>query len=358
MSGNPAKENYTRWSVLTLSFTAAILVIFASLTIYVDPLFHYHGPLKRFEYPLDNERYQNDGITRNFTYSGLITGTSMTENFKTSEAEALFGAPFVKVSFSGAYYKEIDNNLKRGFAAGKKISCVICGLDYNKLCADKDSVRYSDYPAYLYNNYLLDDVYYVLNKSILFNQTKRVLDYTASGQKTTAFDQYANWNARCTFGAEAVLATYSLGPAAESTVSLSDEERLKIVGNIRQNVTDLADQYPGTDFYLFFTPYSICYWEDLQNTGVLERQFDVEQTAIEELLKHPNIKLYCFFTDFETICDLNNYKDIYHYGEWVNSWILEQMYSGNYLLSEDNYLEHLAAMREFYTSYDYASLHR
>lgn len=351
-------RRYGKWIIATLGLTMALLLGLAAVTIYIDPLFHYHGPLAQFEYPLNNERYQNDGITRNLKYNGLITGSSMTQNFKTSEAETLFSTSFIKVPFSGASYKEIDNNLKQGFAAGKEISCVIRGLDYNSLCADKDTMRYSDYPVYLYNNNLFDDVYYVLNKAILLNQTRGVLRYTATGGSTTTFDEYSNWNARVTFGAEAVLASHGLGPAVKTPVSISEAEQQIILENIRQNVTDLADEHPKTTFYLFFTPYSICFWHVLQNTGTLERQFDIEQTVIEELLKHPNIKPYCFFTNFEMICDLNNYKDLYHYGEWVNSWMLEQMHSGNYLLTEDNYLQHLDAMREFYTSYDYASLHR
>lgn len=122
MFENPAEGKYTRWSVFTLLLTIAVLAIFASFTIYIDPLFHYHGPLGQFEYPLNDERYQNDGITRNFEYNGIITGTSMAQNFKTSEAEALFGVPFIKVTFAGGSYKEINNNLKRGFSEKKKSS--------------------------------------------------------------------------------------------------------------------------------------------------------------------------------------------------------------------------------------------
>lgn len=47
-----------------------------------------------------------------------------------------------------------------------------------------------------------------------------------------------------------------------------------------------------------------------------------------------------------------------HSGKWINFWILEKMHNGNFLLTKDNYQKHLAAMREFYNSYNYASLHR
>lgn len=347
-----------RWSVVTLLLTAAVLSALAAFTAYIDPFFHYHGPLEHYEYPLNDERYQNDGIIRNFEYNGLITGTSMTQNFKTSEAEALFGVPFIKVPFAGASYKEIDSNLRRGFSAGKEIDYIIRGLDFGALRNHKDYCRTDfEYPTYLYNDNPFDDVNYVLNKSVLLKRVRFILKYTKSGHQTTSFDEYSNWNDNYTFGAEAVLNSYSLGPAADAPTPASEADLRTVRENIRQNVTDLADEHPETVFYLFFTPYSICFWDECHNTGKVDWYIDITQAAVEELLKHPNIRLHCFFTNYEMICDISNYKDSVHYGEWINSWMLEQMHSGNYLLTEDNYLERLAAMREFYTSYDYASLH-
>lgn len=50
-------------------------------------IYHYHAPLEDFAYLLDrnNERYQNYGILSHFSYDTIITGTSLTENFKSSE---------------------------------------------------------------------------------------------------------------------------------------------------------------------------------------------------------------------------------------------------------------------------------
>ena len=94
------------------------ICFFSAITIYIDPLFHYHKPLEKFNYPIVDERYQNDGIVRNFEYNSIITGTSMVENFMTSEADEIFGSRFIKIPFSGGRYKEINDCLKRGYAAG------------------------------------------------------------------------------------------------------------------------------------------------------------------------------------------------------------------------------------------------
>lgn len=349
-------KNYIIWIIITTTLTVISFCLFASITIYIDPFFHYHKPLQDYEYPLkrDNERYQNDGITRNFEYDSIITGTSMTENFKTSEANEIFDADFIKVPFAGGSYKEMNDNLQRAYDAGKSITNVIRCLDYSHLIEDKNAQRENvDFPTYLYNSNLFDDVNYVLNKSILLTQTRNVIKYTESGKKTTDFDNYANWNASFTYGAETVLSTYTLGEKAAGDKILTEDESVMVYENIRQNVTDLADSHPETTFYLFFPPYSICYWDILNNGGRINLRIDAEQIAIEEILKHPNIKLYSFCDNFELICNLDNYRDKLHYGEWVNSWILEWMHNDEHLLTEKNYEKYIETIREFYNSYDY-----
>lgn len=347
------------WIVSTVAFAMIILILFASVTIYIDPLFHYHEPLDKYSYPLNNERYQNDGITRNFEYESIITGTSMAENFKKSEADKILGSDFIKVPFSGGSYKEINENLKRAYASGKDIKYIIRCLDYSLLINDKDSYREDvEYPVYLYNDNLFDDVNYVWNKSILFGSTRSVVRYTREGAETTSFDDYANWNSAYTFGAETVLGTYTLENMAGSEKMFSQEEREMVLGNIKQNVTSLADEHPETTFYYFFPPYSICYWDSLKNNGQVNWRIDAEEAAIKEILKHPNIRLYSFCSNFELVCNLDNYKDQAHYGEWVNSLILEWMYDDKGRLTTDNYQKYIKIVRKFYNSYDYSSLHK
>ena len=74
-----------KWCLLFMGETLFFLTVIILLTVIVDPFFHYHKPLASIQYQITNERYQNDGIIKHFDYDAIITGTSMTENFKTSE---------------------------------------------------------------------------------------------------------------------------------------------------------------------------------------------------------------------------------------------------------------------------------
>ena len=349
---------YKVWTISTLVLIMAFLISIALIIIYIDPFFHYHAPREEFAYLINHQRYQNDGIVRIFEYDGIITGSSMTENFKASEADRLFNAKFVKVPFQGGPYKEVNDNLKRAYSSGKNIKYVIRALDEKKLMYDKDfQVEISD-SFYIRNDNLFDDINYVLNKDVLLNNVWwGVITYTINGNKTTSFDEYANWNSTVKFGADIVLESYALTPKSEEIQVLSDETMQIIIENVKQNVTGLADEHPETTFYYFFPPYSICEWDIVNNNGQTNLLIDAEKLAIEEILKHPNIKLYSFNNNFELVCNLDNYKDTYHYGEWINSWMLEKMYNEEYLLTEDNYQQYIDDIRKFYNSYDYDSLH-
>lgn len=356
---------YKRWVFSTILLTVFVLLLTASVTIYKDPFFHYHAPLSGYtypqeEYPTNNERYLNDGITRHFSYDSIITGTSMTENFKTSEADSLFDADFIKVPFAGAKYKEISDNLKRAYNAGKEIRYIIWGLDYGNLFEDKDAkVENFTYPSYLYNDNPFDDINYVLNKSVLLGETMRVVKSDTGSGSSIDFDTYVNWTNyyKDQFGAKYVLATYRLKETPTPSRSLTLEEKQTLLDNLHQNITGLADEHPETTFYLFFPPYSICYWDILNNDGGLDLHLEAEEIAIEELLQHPNIKLYSFCDNYELVCNLEHYKDYSHYGEQINSEILKWMKNKEHLLTQENYQAYLKNVWDFYHSYDYASLH-
>lgn len=353
----PARRACARWTFGTVLLTLVLLCLFAAPTVYIDPLFHYHAPLEQYQYPLNDERYQNDGITRHFDYDSIITGTSMTENFKTSEADALFGANFIKVPFAGGYFKEVDQNLRRSYASGHDLRYVIRGLDPEQFLASKDFQNPSfDYPDYLYNNDPFDDLNYLLNKAILFDYTLAVPEFTAGGNHTPSFDEYANWSTRFSYGPPYAMQYDTITAEPPAPRSLTDEEKATIIESVQQNVAALAIEHPETTFYYFISPFSIVYWGRQYNNGAVQRQLDAEQVVIEQLLDLPNVRLYSFNNNFDLICDLDNYKDYEHYGEWVNSWILEQFQSDEYLLTQDNYQDYLDTIRQFYTTYDYPSL--
>lgn len=333
-----------------------ILITICSLNAIIDPYFHYHKPFSFLAYPIEYQRYQNDGIIKHFDYDAIITGSSMCENFMTSELDELFGTNSIKIPESGATYKEINDELIKAFNTNNDIKVVIRCLDYSRLDDDKDIIRYEDnwYPKYLYDKNIFNDIKYLLNKSTLMSSASVIIN-TLNKKKTTTFDEYSNWALEYILGAKYISYTRSNIRIENDNYTLTNEDKKRINDNLYQNVIVLANENPNSDFYLFLSPYSIYYFDKLNMSGQLIKQLEIEKSAIETLVQYDNIHLFSFF-DEEIICNLDNYRGINHYGEHINSYILQCMKESKNLITKDNYQEYCEKEREFFLNYDYDAL--
>ena len=350
------------WIAGYLIIVITLLCFAAYVTADIDPYFHYHAPkTDSYYYTLEEERCQNYGILEHFDYEGVITGTSMTQNFKTSEAEKIWGVPFVKVSSAGATFKEINGELNCAAENNPDLKYVIRSVDMNKFFDDKDMLRtdLGTYPTYLYDDCVLNDAPYVFNRSLLFKQIYPMVSASRDPDAKvgiTSFDDYDRWQEIFKYGREKVLETGLSDASPAKSIALSPEEADSVLASIQQNMTALARQYPDITFYYFMTPYSAAWWHSLLLEGTLDKQIDAERIVIEELLTCANIKLFSINCLFDLTTDLNNYKDDRHYGGWINTLLLHYMHDGKYQLTTDNYLDYLEEERQFYKSFDYSQL--
>lgn len=341
-----------KWNLLVLGTAIGILSLLAGATILIDPFLHYHGPLSFLEYPLKDERYQNDGITRNYEYQALITGTSMSQNFKTSEFEALWQVPAIKTSYSGATYHELNQGIARALSYNPDLKYVVCSLDGTKLISDADADEYTGYPDYLYDSNPFNDVSYLLNKEVV-PKTIAVINYTRAGEVTPTMDEYGSWSQYMRFGREAVMASFTKAEDLDEPTVLSEEDIATVKDNIEKNYLATAKANEDVEFYFFIPPYSICYWDALYRTKQLDAQMQAQELAVGLLLSAENVHVFAFDDQTDITGDLNNYSDTLHYGEWINSRILQSIYEGKGELTKDNYQEYFQNIKELYSNYDY-----
>lgn len=347
------------------------LMIFILLMVAIDPLFHYHAPLPHLNYKLirEDERLINDGIMRSFSYDGAVMGSSMIENTNISYVNDKMSGTFIKCPYFGASLKEMSLNEEQLISRNPETHKIIRCIDYLGIRQDKDLMNYSEdmYPDYLYNDNLVDDVHYVLNKNIFLKYTAPIV----LGQATEAessLDLWGNWMEGFSFGKDAVLATQSytsfeptsrdkvITDLDECMLLLTDEEISAVRDNIRQNCCMNAINHPEIDFYYFFSPYSICYWGSLFAQNDVAKQVACEKVAIEEMMDIPNLHLYSFNTDFSLTTNLDNYKDYYHYGEWTNYDLIDSISSNQNELTRDTYEEYLRTELLYYQTYDYSAI--
>ena len=355
------KQKPSIWLTGFLFLVFASVLVIGYLSVKIDPFFHYHKPLtNEYYYTLNNERSQNDGIIKHFDYQGIITGTSMTQCFKTSDAESLWkGVSFIKVPFAGASYKEINDNLSIALQYNPEIKIVIRGLDSNRYADDVEAIQ-GEYPIYLYDENIFNDVQYIFNRDIFFERVVPMevekIQTTSMNCGITSFDDYSNWSSQSKFGRNILSPNGVKVIESGSPVHITNDVRNRIIRNIQENVTSLPEQYPEVMFYYFLTPYGIQRWQTLLSVGTIYSQIESEKIVIEEILKHKNIKLYSFNNETWITTDLNNYTNAAHYGEWINSLMLKYMYEDTCLLTVDNYEEYLEQQLSFYTTFDYSTL--
>ncbi len=343
---------YGKFIKRTLLAALIPLLLWAGAVGTADPFFHYHAPWFGMEPVVDNERYQNPGIAQHFSYDSMILGSSMTENFRTGWFNQAFDCETVKLPFSAARTGAYDWMLKKGFST-RELKHVFIGLDNDSLVT-----RYGTYmfplPEYLYDENPINDVEYLLDLSVL-EPAWNLVSENLSGTVPPLEDAYV-WDAPGLYGEEKVLRSvdWELGKQAyekDCSAYLANCEE-----NLEKSLLPHIQAHPETEFYIFFPPYSVLWWDKMRNSGQLEARLDVAREAMDLLLPCENVKLY-FFHDFQdVVCDLDNYKDYNHYSAEISREMVGWMKEGRGLVTPDTAEERLEHTRELVLSFDYAFL--
>lgn len=351
--------NNRRFVQVVVGGTAAALVVAAGATVVLDPFFHYHNPLEGVEYPLEDgmERYLNDGIIKRYDYDAAIVGTSMMQNFKASQFDSLFGTKSIKVTYTAETYYAIDQEVRKVLRENPDTKYIFRCLDYNKVFQAGEVRNYDQYPDYLYDDNILNDVNYVLNKEIFLDSTLPVIRYNMLGKETTSMDDYSFWEWAHPVGKEHVMEGYQrTEDEANEQKAFSEEDRQTVIDNVTENVIRTVEENPDTTFIFYTPPYSVAFWDDAERKGDLLRYFEAEKLQAELLLPYDNVKLYSFTDHYDITGNLDNYMDNTHYGSKISDMIIDWIYEGEGLLTEDNYLEKIQAIEDYYLSFDYDSI--
>lgn len=349
------------WSITILAVWLSIILLAGITVIIVDPYYHYHEPLNCFNYAGGDPVYTNDGMCKNYEYDALITGTSMTSGFSEAEASALFDMTFLRATFLGEGFRRINENLVSAIKYNPNLKLVIRSVDTLWFVTDADWLAYDNYPEYLYNDSYIDDTQYLYNLDIW---TKAVIPTLKTFHipveiTLTNFTELEQTQKEY-LESEMALNNY-VRPAKEynSIVPSDNAEYFSYMdANFRYNLLQVVEDNPEVEFYFYFPPYSILYWDSINQVGEgrLDRRVDMEQYAIEKILAYDNVRLFSFSNNFDLVCDLNEYSDEIHYHSSVNSKILNWMKNGEYEITKENYIEYIEEIRDFYVDYDYDSL--
>lgn len=328
---------------------ASLFLLTIVLVVGADPFFHYHGPADMNKVYLYNEVYQTPGMARNFKYDTVMLGSSMTENFKVSWFTD-YGQNCVKLCYSGARSKDIGNLLEQVFASGNKVTKIYIDINDYQISSEPDSV-FGEVPEYLYDRNPFNDVQYVFNQDVWFES----FDVLTAPASRGNYDDAFCWEDAAFFGKERVLEDLNGSHEDEAWMAenaKAGKESLEYVDTNMENILKYVKAHPETEFVFFYPPYSAAYWYDLKQQGVLGYKITAYRKSIEEILKCANADVYFFMDDYETITNLDLYRDMCHFNSDINRKMLEDMNKGTYKIGPLDYTERLLDLENFADSYE------
>ena len=348
-----ASGSMLRRCVITFAVSALILVLAgAGLIVYVDPFFQYHSPLPGFPYVVDNQLSQNPGMAKNMEYDSVILGSSMTVNFNTNWFSELMGLNTLKLSTSGAFPQDIDNIAGVIFDGSHEVKRVFLAVDVSTYTGGVEETKYPT-PMYLYDRNPFNDIRYVLNKDVLLEYVLRPM---VNREPTDLATVYASWWTPEYYSEEWVLHNYTPSEGVEQETE-ADAYIAPAKANLEANILPYIEENPETTFTLFFPPYSILFWYDVQQENHLEASLAEYQYLIERFLAYDNVEVFFFPDQKEIVEDLNNYADYSHYSPEISRYITECFADGSgRITSPEQAKEHLVSMRQMALDFDYESL--
>jgi hypothetical protein len=218
----------------------------------------------------------------------------------------------------------------------------VYGLDLYSFTGDTTRLFAGNgtFPFYLYDDNYLNDYRYLVS----FDTLKFFVDSFVLSKPSRMFDfnRMYEWQYKLTEGdfnkqdrIDEWKEKYGFNPdytKSEYTFKAMKE-------NIDINLVPVIQNHPETMFYIFYPPYSILAFKDMQNKGWLNTVEQFKRYVFLELAHYPNVKLYDFQASRKVTCNLDNYKDLLHYHQRINTWMLQQMRDENYLIKDNAQLK-------------------
>ena len=318
------------WALWVLALLMLGLAACAGLTYVVDPFEQYR---ESSILPLyDQESYNNPGIAKNYDYDAVILGTSMVEMSNPSVIDECFGVSAVKLPMRGSHTAQMGWQLDHIFRAkekrGETLKLAILGVDAYSMMGPVDDME--EIYDYLWNDNLLDDANYLLNRDVLLVRIPRLLKNIGKPTQTKRDDMY-KWT-DVVFAAKSV---YDTTPVSAQMEMTDPEYRIeRSTANIENHIETYVAAHPETKFLVYMPPYSVGYWYLMTRGGLSEQQYRSRARVCELLLEYDNVEIYDFSSRVDWITDLDEYFDYSHHSSAVSDRIMRAMAEGeNRILS-------------------------
>ncbi len=345
--------NSKRFIKLSLSLTLILLILVASVQIAIDPLFQYHKPWFGLEPVIKSERYQDAGMAKMFDYDNVIMGSSMSQIFRANEYKDLFGGKTIKLTMEGSSIKDWTYLLSL-IEKSHDPKSILINLDPYVFEADPDELRH-ELPDYLYDYDPFNDVNYLFNFDIVNDFTVDSLKKNKQHNVPDMNDAFV-WSHNKNFGAEYVLSQHEMFSNSKEDINYCYDDS-KAIKNINLLIP-FIESMSETQFVFFCSPFSMLYWNDCVKENSIEDHKRDYLLTIGKLIEHDNVKIFLWNDEemLRIMSDLDNYCDVAHYSERINSLMLYRITRRQGLLTKENYKREIDKLFNYINNYNYDEL--
>ncbi len=346
------------WAALTLTLLIGTLGAMVGLVVFIDPFEVYHQA-EHFTPPIANgtQIYSNAGIAKSYEYDSVMIGSSMTENFRPSQLDSLFGGRFVKLPINAGSPYNHRQMMEMAFAA-HDIRRVLYGIDIELFTYFYTTPK-CEMPDYLYDSDIFNDVRYWFNVSVLTDYIPRCLaswGRTDPQQRDTMY----TWGDMYPYGRDAVLKNVTFTGPGEPREAVAGEDEAagmsqQTMLNVEHNILPFIEAHPDTQFTFFFPPYSLVRWVEFDQAGEMQYHMNQKEAVVRALLGYDNVRIFDFQANLEWILDLDHYIDTSHYGPDINDAMAQAMASGEFEITDPAQIKANNAVIREYVAYVHAA---
>lgn len=339
-----------RWLAVFGIVVGIGLLVMMALVIYIDPFFQYHKPLPDFPYVLDNQITQNPGIAKNMEYDSLMLGSSMVLQFHMAWFEEIFGLHTMKLPYNAAHAKDVDRILQIIEKHHGIPKTIFLGIDLLPYANGTEDDSYPKPEAYYDDNYF-NDVEYWWNKDILLDYI--VAPYLGKDEADDFRIIYGKYYYEEFYNEEYVLSNYEPPEKTEEVVP-KDIFAEAALANMNEHILPYIKNYPDTEFYVFFPPYSILFWYERLQYNDLEARLAEYDAIMQSLFSYDNVRVFFFQNDPELIGNLDRYIDYTHYDREINLYMTQCFASGEKEVTSETYRKELEELKKFVLAFDFS----
>jgi hypothetical protein len=283
------------------------------------------------------------GLARVYSYDTIVLGTSMAQNYYPSAVEKALGGRVLKLAMSGSSVHEQALIFEVARRTGQ-VKRVLWSLDESQCRGAPDRINDSvPFPHFLYTGGPAAWVGYLLNWSVLETSVDilRGKPRPRDTRDARVPDDFDTFDKFYRFTRDRLLADYGNGKTGPKSPRLDIPNMLR---SCEANVVKTIRDNPDIVFDIILPPYSILFWkvEYDRDPEYFRQVIDFSGQLLPRLVALPNARVFDFRDDAAVTHDLDRYKDMWHFDERTNRYIVESIAAGRHKLDP---ADPLAALR-------------